>query len=159
MMRKLVKWNISGSSLDKVIYRNGAWQVFTLILKLNIQWFINMHIYGVNNSTSSCLSTLETVTPHGQEIRATVSLPVHRCCLFTLGKDDSTRFWTLKLVKNRIFCYPAQCGRGPTPLWRAVPKRCIFGQRIHWFYSGGRSISVRTICGFSYIIVIRGDWL
>ena len=49
MTRKLVKWNISGSSLDKVIYRNGAWQVFTLILNLNKQWFINMHIYGVNN--------------------------------------------------------------------------------------------------------------
>ena len=58
------------------------------------------------------LPTLETVTPHGQEIRATVSLPVHTCCLFILGKDNSTRFWTLKLIKNRIFCYPASCGRG-----------------------------------------------
>ena len=36
MMWKFVKWNISGSSLDKAMYRNGAWKVFTLILKLNI---------------------------------------------------------------------------------------------------------------------------
>ena len=49
MMWKFLKRNISGSSLDKVMYRNGAWKVFTLILKLNIRWFISMHTYGLNN--------------------------------------------------------------------------------------------------------------
>ena len=34
MMCKFVKWNISRSSLDKAMYRNGTWMVFTLILKL-----------------------------------------------------------------------------------------------------------------------------
>ena len=53
MMRKFVKWNIGGSSLDKVMYGNGAWMVFTLILKLNMHMMVYqhhpIHIYGVNN--------------------------------------------------------------------------------------------------------------
>lgn len=36
MMWKFVKWNISGSSVDKAMYGNGAWMVFTLILKLDL---------------------------------------------------------------------------------------------------------------------------
>ena len=70
-----------------------------------------------------------------------------------IRQRDSTRFWTLKQIKNRIFCYPASCGRGPTPLWRAVSKRCGFGQLIHdhWFYKGGKVDSSKKICGFSYI--------
>ena len=57
-----------------------------------------------------------------------------------IRQRDSTRFWTLKQIKNRIFCYPASCGRG-------------FGQLIHdhWFYKGGKVDSSKKICGFSYI--------
>lgn len=53
MMWKFVKWNISGSSVDKAMYGNGAWMVFTLILKLNMHIMVYqhhpMHVYGVNN--------------------------------------------------------------------------------------------------------------
>ena len=53
MMRKFVKWSISGSSLDKAMYGNGAWMVFTPILKLNMHIMVYQHrpmyIYGVNN--------------------------------------------------------------------------------------------------------------
>lgn len=43
MMWKFVKWNISGSRLGKAMCRNGAWKVFTLILKLNIM--VYQHVY------------------------------------------------------------------------------------------------------------------
>ena len=36
MMWKFVEWNISGSSLDKAMYGNGAWMVLTLFLNVNI---------------------------------------------------------------------------------------------------------------------------
>ena len=53
MMWKFVKWSINGRSLDKAMNGNGAWMVFTLILKLNMHIMVYqhhpMHIYGVNN--------------------------------------------------------------------------------------------------------------
>ena len=29
------------------------------------------------------------------------------------------------------------------PLWRAVSKRCSFGERIHWFHVDGRPIRIK----------------
>ena len=41
------------------------------------------------------------------------------------------------------FLYPDLCRRCLTLLWRAVLKRCGFGERIHWFRVNRRPIEVK----------------
>ena len=46
------------------------------------------------------------------------------------------------------FLYPDLSGRRLTLLWRAVWKRCGFGERIHWFRVNRRPIQVKKTPGF-----------
>ena len=53
------------------------------------------------------------------------------------------------------FLYPDLCRRCLTLLWRAVLKRCGFGERIHWFRVNRRPIEVKKkTLGFRNIRVL-----
>ena len=50
-----------------------------------------------------------------------------------------------------IFETVDSCGWSLKQLWTAVPKRCCFGVRIHWFCVDRRPIHVKKKCGFKNI--------
>ena len=50
---------------------------------------------------------------------------------------------------TRIFVYPDSCGQSLKLLWKAVSKRCGFGERINWLSADGWADScTNKICGF-----------
>ena len=48
---------------------------------------------------------------------------------------------------TRIFVYPDSCGQSLKLLWKAVSKRCGFGERINWLCADDEPIR-EQICGF-----------
>lgn len=49
----------------------------------------------------------------------------------------------IRTFLNPLIFYPASCGRGLKPLWRAVSKKYVLGVGIHWFRVDGRLIRAK----------------